>query len=88
MKKVKLFYLQYCPYCKKALRDIEQLKASNEKYKDIHIEMIEESANRTLASSYDYYLVPTFYVDEKKVHEGVCEKEDIKKVFDLALDKK
>lgn len=85
MKNIKLFYLKNCPFCKNALKEIEYLKSTDTKYKDITIEMIEESENREIASSYDYYLVPTFYIDEQKVHEGVCGREDIKKVFDIAL---
>lgn len=54
MKPVKLFYQERCPFCKKALRYIEELKAE---YPDI-------------ADQYDYYYVPTFYVDGVKVHEA------------------
>ncbi len=86
MKKLKLFYLAYCPYCKRALKYIEELKNSDAKYDNIPVEMIEESQNRALANSYDYYLVPCFYVDEKKVHEGVADKDDIKQVFDMVID--
>lgn len=54
MKPVKLFYQERCPFCKKALRYIEELK--------------EEQPE--LADQYDYYYVPTFYVDGVKVHEA------------------
>lgn len=86
MKNLKLFYLAYCPYCRRALKYIDELKSSDAKYDNISIEMIEESQNRALANRYDYYLVPCFYVDEKKVHEGVADKEDIKNVFDLVIE--
>ena len=86
MKNLKLFYLAYCPYCKKALKYIDELQNSEEKYKDITIEMIEESQNRALANRYDDYLVPCVYIDEKKVHEGAADKSDIKNVFDMAIE--
>lgn len=84
MKKIKLFYLEYCPYCKRALKYIDELKNSDKRFDNIDIELIEESRNRALANSYDYYLVPCFYVDEKKVHEGAADKEDIRKVLNIA----
>ena len=60
MKAVKLFYQERCPFCKKALRYIEELKE----------EMIEETQHPDIADQYDYYYVPTFYVDGVKVHEA------------------
>ena len=63
MKAVKLFYQERCPFCKKALRYIEELK---EEYP----EMIEETQHPDIADQYDYYYVPTFYVDGVKVHEA------------------
>ena len=55
MKPVKLFYQERCPFCKKALRYIEELKATQ---------------HPDIADQYDYYYVPTFYVDGVKVHEA------------------
>ncbi|HHU43512.1 MAG: thioredoxin family protein [Clostridia bacterium] len=85
MKKIKLFYLRSCPYCKKALTVIEKLKEKEYKNIEIDIEMIEESENIELASSYDYYYVPAFFVDEKKEHEGIVMVADIKRIFEKAL---
>jgi len=53
---------------------------------------INEVAEAKLADTYDYYYVPTFYVDEKKIYEcspshGYEEiKAHVKEVFDYALD--
>ena len=85
MKKIKLFYLRTCPYCKKALMAIDQLKQEQDKYKEINIEMIEESENRKLSDSYDYHYVPCFYLDDIKVHEGIVMVSDIKRIFDKAI---
>ncbi len=43
MKPVKLFYQERCPFCKKALRYIEELKAEYPEFQPIEIEMIEET---------------------------------------------
>ncbi|MDO4701506.1 MAG: thioredoxin family protein [Erysipelotrichaceae bacterium] len=84
MKQVKLFYLRMCPYCLKALKYLEELK-KEERYKDIEIEMIEENKHPEIANQYNYYYVPTFYVDEVKVFEGKPTLEDIKRVLDQSL---
>ena len=70
MKSMKLFYQEKCPFCKKALRYIEELKEEYPEVRPIEIEMIEETQQPELADKYDYYYVPTFYVDEVKVHEA------------------
>ena len=62
MKPVKLFYQERCPFCKKALRYIEELKAEYPEFQPIEIEMIEETQHPDIADQYDYYYVPTFYV--------------------------
>ena len=46
MKPVKLFYQERCPFCKKALRYIEELKAEYPEFQPIEIEMIEETQDR------------------------------------------
>lgn len=81
MKKVTAFILENCPHCRKAIKIIDELKSNNKKYADIDIEFIEESKNVKLASTYDYYFVPTFYVDGVKLHEGVPTHEKIEKVL-------
>jgi thiol-disulfide isomerase/thioredoxin len=84
MKPIKLFYLENCPFCKKAFAYIEELK-QQDKYKDIEIEKIEESDFPLLAEQYDYYYVPTFYIDEEKVHEGGIFKDEVEALFEKAL---
>ncbi len=86
MKEVKLFYLKNCPFCKKALCYIEELKATHPELSAIEIEMIEESEQPTLADEYDYYYVPTFYVAGEKVHEGGIYYEEVEAVLRQALE--
>ena len=86
MKKVKLFYLQHCPFCKKAFRYIEEAKARHPELADLEIELIEESEQAEVADRYDYYYVPTFYVDEQKVHEGGIFAEEVEQILLSALE--
>lgn len=85
MKKVKMFYLENCPHCKRARKMIEVLKTKNPKYSDIEIEYIEESQNVQAANAHDYYYVPALYVDGVKIHEGVPTFDKIENVFIEAL---
>lgn len=85
MKKVEMFYLKNCPYCIKAMRFLDELKQADERYTNINITMIEESEQKELANSRDYYYVPTFYVDGKKIFEGAPKVSDIQNVLDTAL---
>jgi Glutaredoxin and related proteins len=84
MKPIKLFYLRQCPFCKKALLYIDELK-QQDAYKDIQIEMIEESEQPEVADQYDYYYVPTFYVDGEKVHEGGIFPNEVEELLKKAL---
>ena len=84
MKPIKLFYLTHCPFCIKALAYIEELK-KQEAYKDIEIEMIEEEAEAEIANQYDYYYVPTFYIDGEKLHEGGILPNEVEAIFKKAL---
>jgi thiol-disulfide isomerase/thioredoxin len=80
MKKILLFYLRDCPFCRKAFAYIDELK-KQDAYKDIEIEAIEESEQPEIANSYDYYYVPTFYVDGAKVHEGGIFLNEVEEIF-------
>ncbi len=86
MKSVKLFYLKNCPFCKKALRYIEELKAEHAELAAVEIEMIEESGRPDVADKFDYYYVPTFYVDGVKEHEGGIYPEEVERILRKALE--
>ena len=85
MKHVRLFYLKNCPFCKKALRYIEELKAAHTELASVEIEMIEESEQPEVADRFDYYYVPTFYVDGVKEHEGGIYPEEVECILRKAL---
>ncbi len=85
MKEITMFMTKWCPYCRRAIDMIGELQKENEQYGKLKITMIDENKDRKLANQYDYYLVPTFYIDGTKIHEGAASKEDIRKVFDKAV---
>ena len=86
MKRVKLFYLKNCPFCKKALRYIEELKAEHAELAAVDIEMLEESELPDVADKFDYYYVPTFYVDGIKEHEGGIYPEEVERILRKPLE--
>jgi glutaredoxin len=86
MKKVIMFIIPSCPYCKAALKWMDELYASNPAYKKLDVEIIDERKNPEISDQYDYTYVPTYYVDGVKLHDGVASLEKIKRVFDAALE--
>lgn len=85
MPKLTLFILETCPYCIRANKYLHELQLENPKYQAIEIDTIDERKNRALANSYDYYLVPTFYLGQTKLFEGIMTKADVQKVLDRVL---
>lgn len=85
MKKVKVFYMEGCPHCRKAFRILDELKANNPEYSDIDMEYIDENKDVKAANAHDYYYVPTFFVDGVKLHEGVPTEEKIERVLIEAI---
>jgi glutaredoxin len=77
--------MKSCPYCKQAINWMKELEQENPAYSDIEIKTIDENLEPDIAEQYDYYYVPTYYINGEKVHEGVATKEKIKQVFDTAL---
>lgn len=86
MKRIQLFYLKNCPFCKKALRYIEEAKAAHPELAALEIELIEESEEPVVADRYDYYYVPTFYIDGVKVHEGGIYPDEMEPLLRKALE--
>ncbi len=74
-----------CPHCAKALSMIEKLKESNSAYETVVIDVIDEKLNPSEADKYDYYYVPSFFIDGEKIHEGVPTEEAVEKVLKTAL---
>ena len=86
MKRVQLFYLKHCPFCKKAFAYIEEVQQAHPELAALTIELIEESEEPAVAEQYDYYYVPTFYIDGVKVHEGGIYPDEVEPLLRKALD--
>ena len=86
MKELYYFYLSDCPYCHQAEKWLKELKAESPRYADVPVRFIEETQEKALADAYDYYLVPTFFLGDKKLHEGIADKEKIRAVLEAALE--
>jgi len=86
MKKVTMFVMETCPHCIKALEFLDRLKKEHPEYQQIEIERIDEEAHPDIANRYDYWLVPTFYVGEEKLHEGVPTLDKVERVLKTALE--
>lgn len=86
MKPIMMFTTSWCPHCKRALQWMEELKQENPAYRDLDITIIDEEVHPATAKQYNYYYVPTYFVENSKVHEGVPSKEIIQKVFQIASE--
>jgi len=86
MKSILIFYQERCPFCKKAFRYIEELKVESPIYGTVDIRTVEETLEPELADQYDYYYVPTFYMDGNKVHEGGIFKDEVEALLKKALE--
>lgn len=84
MKDILFFYMPGCPHCRKAEELIAELLAEHPQWKEITINRVDETANPAYADQFDYYYVPTFYVDGQKLHEGVPTKQAMEAVFRAA----
>ena len=85
MKPIRMFTMASCPYCQKARRWMDELMAENPAYRALSIDIVDEVEQPEYAEQFDYYYVPTYYVDGKKVHEGSATKQIVRRVFDAAL---
>ncbi|RGX55792.1 MULTISPECIES: glutaredoxin family protein [Anaerotruncus] len=84
-KHVKMMILEDCPYCKQAFEMMEELKTVHPEYRAVDIEVIEENREPEKIKGYQYWYVPTFFVDDVKVMEGVPSIELVEKMFTEAL---
>ena len=86
MKKVTMFYFPTCPYCAAALNWMAELKAENAEYAKVEVDRIDEKKNPAIADKYDYFYVPTFFIDGVKIHEGAATREIVEDVLRRALE--
>jgi thioredoxin 1 len=86
MKKVLMFTMASCPYCRNAHKWMDEVFFEHPEYKAVELEIIDEVHHPEVADKYDYYYVPTYYVGGDKVHEGVPQKDTILRVFKAAYE--
>ena len=70
MAEITIFEQAFCPYCRKARKALEALKAENPVYAEITVRWIDENRQRGLADQYDYWYVPSVYMGEEKLYEA------------------
>lgn len=85
MKKVRLFKADWCPHCQRAKGWLDELLKENTAYKEVELEIIDIDNEKEKMVGVDFYYVPTFYVEDEKVFEGVPSKEAIKDVLETAM---
>ena len=89
--KITYFYMSGCPYCRHADNAIEELIKENPAYGEIEIDRINETLHPLKVRNFDYYYVPSMFIDKEKVYEansseGYDEiKAAVKGVFDKVL---
>ena len=88
MKKLTVFYLDGCPYCRHAVAAVKELRTESPAFLTVQIEWIEERRNAKIADQYDYYNVPCVFCGDRKLYE--CRPGDdyrtIRQQFKNALD--
>lgn len=81
MKPIRMFTMASCPHCRRALQWMAELQQENPAFSALSIEIIDETVHPDIARQFDYYYVPTYYIENSKVHEGVPTKDAIREVF-------
>lgn len=81
MKPVTMFFFAACPYCQKAFDWMDEVLDEHPEYREVELTTIDEKLEPDVANQYDYWYVPTFYVGDRKVHEGAASKTIVAGVF-------
>lgn len=69
MKKLTVFYLDGCPYCKNAVTAVKELRSEIPGFLTVEIDWIEERRFAGIADRYDYYNVPCIFSGDEKLYE-------------------
>ena len=86
MKEITMMILNDCPHCKRAGKMIEALKEKHPEYRGIAINAYDENEHPEISQKYDYYYVPSMFIDGKKLMEGVPSFEAVESVLKAALE--
>lgn len=85
MKEITLFYRSDCPYCHQAFQMIDELREEHPELAAVPIRSIEERREAALADQYDYWYVPSLFLGDQKLHEGVPTRDKIEQALRAAL---
>ena len=91
---IKFFYLPGCPYCRRARKIIDELRASHPEFSGVSFDEINEITDSAIADQYDYWHVPAFFAGNRKLYEAqpgddeVKMKNEILAVFEGAMAEK
>lgn len=58
-----MFHITECKYCDFAKQAIAELKKENPEYEKVEIEMINEDEHPEIIENYDYWSVPSLFID-------------------------
>ncbi|MCI2069193.1 MAG: thioredoxin family protein [Bacilli bacterium] len=67
---ITMFELPTCPYCRQAKEIIAELYKENPSFSVIKIKHINELENKEMSEEYDYYYVPSFFLEKQKLYEA------------------
>lgn len=88
MKKLTIFYLDGCPYCKNAALAVKELRTEIAGFETIEFDWVEERRFARIADQFDYYNVPSVFYGDRKLYE--CKPGDdyavIKQRFKAAIE--
>lgn len=85
MKDVLMMVMAGCPHCRRANQMLGRLMEEHEEYRNVQIRRVDEEVDTKLADSLDYYYVPCFFVDGRKVMEGVPTMDAVEAVLKEAI---
>lgn len=85
MKDVLMMVMAGCPHCRRANQMLDELMEEHEEYRNVQIRRVDEEVDTKLADSLDYYYVPCFFVDGRKVMEGVPTMDAVEAVLKEAI---
>jgi glutaredoxin len=86
MKDVVMITADYCPYCRRARKYMDELFSEHPEFKSVPLSIVDEVQNREAAEKYNYHLVPSYFLNGKMHFTGAATKEDVERVFKDALN--
>ncbi len=88
MRKITMFILRSCPFCIRAMQQVEKILSANPEFRAIPFETIDERQQQAYADKHDYYYVPSIYLDGEKVYEERVLHRDLLDIFKKAMEEK